>query len=55
MKVRSSSFTASTARCGVYVMASALLAKYLNEVEQHQRQHVIYGRHVLGEPVHDPA
>lgn len=32
-----------------------MLVKYLYEVKQHQRQHVIYGGHVLGESVHDPA
>lgn len=32
-----------------------LSVKYLYEVKQHQRQHVIYGGHVLCESVHDSA
>lgn len=33
----------------------SILTKYLYEVKEHQRQHVINGCHVLGESVHDPA
>lgn len=32
-----------------------VLLKYLYEIKQHQRQHVIYGGHVLGKSIHDPA
>lgn len=34
---------------------SLVFAKYLYEIKQHQRKHVIYGCHVFSEPVHDPA
>lgn len=38
-----------------YVMSPTALVKYLYEVKQHQRQHIINSSHVLGEPVHDPT
>lgn len=38
-----------------YVTSSIVLVKYLYEVKQHQRKHVVYGGHVLGKSVHDPA
>lgn len=37
------------------ILVFIVLAKYLNEIKQHQRKHVIYGCHVLSESVHDPA
>lgn len=39
----------------LHYVTSIVLVKYLNEVKQHQRQHVVYSGHVLGESVHDPA